>query len=339
MHTGVHVALDFNRVGFQSDHLVMPVSVDRSPYWQARIPGFRVRGGDGPSVLLMAGNHGDEYEGCMALTRILPLLKSAQEAGRLKGAVTVLPYVNLPAVMAARRCSPLDGGNLNRAFPGDPAGGPTQRIAHCLEQDLFPKHDIVFDLHSGGTSMAHLPTGLIEEYADPAKQAEAERLLSAMAMPYAFIARNGAEAPTSMAGAIRAGAIAISGEFGGGASLTPQSVALTAQAINGVLVAAGLLDAPLLPSTATPHRTVFLTLNEYEQAIYAPHRGWFEPAVEIGDTVRPGDLAGHFADFERPLDPPVALHVARAGVVMSRRLHVDCLPGDCLLQVGKFADR
>ena len=60
---------------------------------------------------------------------------------------------------------------------------------------------MVFDIHSGGTSMAHLPTALIEKQADPARMDQALALLASLGMDHAFIATNGRDAPTSMAAA------------------------------------------------------------------------------------------------------------------------------------------
>jgi predicted deacylase len=55
--------------------------------------------------------------------------------------------------MAGMRTSPLDEGNLNRSFPGDPYGGPTAQIADYIESVLLPQCDFVFDFHSGGSSL------------------------------------------------------------------------------------------------------------------------------------------------------------------------------------------
>src|SRR5580704_6615536 len=156
MHTGLFRTPDLERDGKALSHLGLPLSVDSSPYFQIKVAICVIGNGAGPSVLLMAGNHSDEYEG--ELSRLIRKLDPA----RMRGRVTILPLANTPAVMAARRCSPLDGGNLNRAFPGDPGGTPTQRLAHFLETELFPRHDVVFDIHSGGTSMAHLLCALVE---------------------------------------------------------------------------------------------------------------------------------------------------------------------------------
>jgi len=334
MHTGLFHSIDFSSNGKFVDYLGMPFSIDRSPYYHIKIPICRIKNGDGPRVLLMAGNHGDEYEGEICLSRLIRLIKPED----IRGELTILPFANVPAVMAARRRSPFDDGNLNRAFPGDASGSPTQRLAHFLEHDLFPRHDVIFDLHSGGTSMAHLLTGLIEEIDDPVRFARAQELLKAMGLPFAFIARNGAEAPTSMAAATRAGAIGVSGEFGGGGTVTPDSMSGTALAINNLLQATGLCDCTFLPTVRKTESTQLLQLNAHDQAIYATRRGWFEPAVDIGADVQAGDLAGWYHDFQRINEAEEALHFQTSGIVISRRLHTDCEAGDCLIQVARKID-
>ena len=55
--------IDFNRDGKQTGFLRLPHSVHRSAYGWIPIPVACLRNGKGPRVLLMAGNHGDEYEG------------------------------------------------------------------------------------------------------------------------------------------------------------------------------------------------------------------------------------------------------------------------------------
>lgn len=334
MHTGLFHSIDFERDGKVLDYLGIPFSVDRSPYFHVKIPICRIRNGDGPRVLLIAGNHGDEYEGEICLSRLVRLIKPED----IRGELTILPFANVSAVMAARRRSPLDNGNLNRAFPGSPTGTPTERLAHFLEHDLFPRHDVVFDLHSGGTSMAHLETGLIEEVDDAPRHARAQELLLKMGLAYAFIARNGAAAPTSMAAAARAGAIGMSGEFGGGGTVTPETMAKTALAINNLLIATGLTERAFLTTDAVSSTTQLLKLDSHEQAIYATHRGWFEPAVDIGADVNAGDVAGWYHDFQRLDQDEETLRFKTSGIVISRRLHTDCEPGDCLIQVARKFD-
>ncbi len=332
MHTGLFHSIDFERDGKVLSYLGIPFSVDRSPYYQVKVPICRIRNGSGPRVLLMAGNHGDEYEGEICLTRLLRRI----EPENIRGELTILPFANHPAVMAGRRRSPLDEGNLNRAFPGDPAGSPTFRMAHFLEHELFPRHHVVVDLHSGGTSMEHLPCALIERHGPPERLARALELMKATGLAYGFVAENGANAPTSMAAAARAGAIGLSGEFGGGGTATRTSIQATERALDSVLLALGLVDeGPFGSDRASFKAMTVLALESHEQAIFATRRGWFEPAVALGDLVEAGGLAGWYHDFEWPEQPEEELRFQQGGIVLSRRLHTDCRSGDCLIQVAR----
>lgn len=332
MHTGLVHQLDFDRQGKTIDFLSIPFSIDRSPYFQVKVPICLVRNGGGPSVLVMAGNHGDEYEGELSLAKLIRRLEPEQ----IRGRVTILPMANASAVMAAKRCSPLDGGNLNRAFPGNPAGTPTARLAHFLEHELFPRHDIVFDIHSGGTSMEHLATALIERDGDPDRHERALTLMRSLGVPYGFVADNGPAAPTSMGAARRAGAIGVSGEFGGGGTATVDSMAVTARALDNLLMAAGITNAPVLGERDVPdHPMQLLSLARHSQGIYATRRGWYEPSVRLGERVAAGDLAGWYHDLERLEAPEEPLRFAESGIVISRRLHTHCEAGDCLVQVAE----
>ncbi len=87
-----------------------------------------VRNGAGPTALLTGGNHGDEYEGITALIKLAGRLRSED----IKGRVIIVPMMNHPAALNGTRTSPIDKGNLNRAFPGSPTGTLTQPIADSV---------------------------------------------------------------------------------------------------------------------------------------------------------------------------------------------------------------
>ena len=114
--------------GKQHGFIRLPYSVHRSAYGWIPIPVASIKNGNGPRILLMAGNHGDEYEGQVALGKLIRSLEPAEVSGR----IIILPSANFPAAMAGMRTSPLDEGNLNRSFPGDPYGGPTAQIADYI---------------------------------------------------------------------------------------------------------------------------------------------------------------------------------------------------------------
>jgi predicted deacylase len=107
----------------------------------------------GPCLVLVAGIHGDEGEGILALTELWDELDVAAIAGR----VVIVPVANPPAFAAWRRCSPLDDLDLNRIFPGNPDGRPSERLAHRLFHDVLCRADFVFSMHSWYTTGTVLP--------------------------------------------------------------------------------------------------------------------------------------------------------------------------------------
>lgn len=111
-----------------------------------------IRGGagDGPTLGLIAGIHGDEPLGVETIRRFVTELDPASFAGEL----VVLPVANPYALQSLTRNLPLDMTNLNRIFPGDPNGMLTDQLAHTIVEQLVPRCDVLIDFHSGGT----LPT-------------------------------------------------------------------------------------------------------------------------------------------------------------------------------------
>lgn len=94
--------IDFERDGKQHGFIRLPYSVHRSAYGWIPIPVTCIKNGSGLRVLLMAGNHGDEYERQVALGNLIRSL----EPDVVKGRIIVLPSANFPAAMAGMRTSP-----------------------------------------------------------------------------------------------------------------------------------------------------------------------------------------------------------------------------------------
>src|SRR5713226_9740611 len=175
--------IDFDAPGKRTGFLRLPHSVHRSAYGWIPIPITAIGNGDGPRVLLMAGNHGDEYEGQVALGKLIRSL----EAEEVRGRIIILPSANFPAAMAGMRTSPLDEGNLNRSFPGDPYGGPTAQIADYIESVLLPQCDFVFDFHSGGSSLTYVPSALMRRPQTPETLAQGIEMLRTFGAPVAYL--------------------------------------------------------------------------------------------------------------------------------------------------------
>ena len=167
-----------------------------------RHPDRVIRNGAGPTLYLGAGNHGDEYEGQITLSSLIRTL----DPGEIQGRLIILPAANLPAAIAGQRCSPIDDGNLNRSFPGDPDGRPTAAIAHFIESVLLPLCDAAVDLHSGGKTLDYLPSALVRRRGagDPLFEAKLAAL-RAFRAPIGYLVSDAREDRTLTAAADRVG--------------------------------------------------------------------------------------------------------------------------------------
>jgi predicted deacylase len=326
----IHCEVDLDASGKQTGFLRLPHSVHRSAYGWIPIPIVTIANGEGPTVLLIAGNHGDEYEGQIALMDLARTAAPEDIAGRL----VILPAINFPAVMAGARVSPIDGGNLNREFPGNALGTPTQMIAHFVSSVLAPRIDHCLDIHSGGTSLAYdamLLSG------PPPKESEARdrqrAYIEAIGLPYTLVFRGGGvTGGRNLGTVIRAqGGTAFAAEIGGGSHVSPRSVAKTKAMLRRYLAMTGIWrgDAPSEPPAATR----FLA-NGPDDYLYAMDAGLFEPLASIGEEVEAGQPAAliHFPDT--PWRAPVELAFARSGVMVCVRPLAQCARGDCLFQTG-----
>ena len=180
----------------------------------AGAPRLHPKNGDGPTVLLTSGVHGDEYEGQVTLTRLIRTFDPADVTGR----IIILPMANYPAAKAGLRTSPIDELNLNRVFPGKHDGRPTEMLAHYIDTELTPRADYMLDLHSGGSSLMYLPSLVLRDSAMPADlQAKIIELGRVFGAPYGFLfpAVRGMGG-TNMRAAIARGVVAFGTEMGGG---------------------------------------------------------------------------------------------------------------------------
>ncbi len=76
---------------------------------------------------------------------------------QLAGTLILVPVANPPAFAAHRRTSPLDGLDLNRIFPGQPDGRPSERLAHCLFAEVLLRTNFLFSMHSWHATGLALP--------------------------------------------------------------------------------------------------------------------------------------------------------------------------------------
>ena len=224
--------------GVTHGHLHLPHSRDDSAYGAIMVPISVVANGDGPTVLLTGGNHGDEYHGPLALTKLVNEIDPSELTGR----VIVVPYMNEPAFRGATRNSPIDGANLNRVFPGSPRGTVTERIADYLTRELLPLADAVLDIHDGGKTLEFLPMAASHVMDDKERRGSAtgpRRWRSAPPMPTKLVELD----MLGMWDAVveDSGTPFLSTELSGGGTTRPWSMEVTTHGIHNVLRHWGVL--------------------------------------------------------------------------------------------------
>nr|WP_295466237.1 succinylglutamate desuccinylase/aspartoacylase family protein [Mesorhizobium sp.] len=327
-YTQVWAPLDFEADGKQCDWLRVPYSTDLSGYGVVPVPIVCIRNGAGPTALLMAGSHGDEYEGQVALAALAREIEPADVRGR----IIILPALNAPAVEAGRRVSPLDEGNLNRSFPGDPVGGPTAMIAHYVATVLLAMADLAIDLHAGGRSCDYLPCALIRSGGSEKEQRELADLAIAFGAPITSISDGsggGGRTTFSAVGQGR-GVPVLTAELGGRAALSREGLAIAEHGLRRVLQRYGLLSG----TTADPASpTRFMRVRGRGAFVYAMRKGLFEPAADLGAMVEAGQLAGVIHAIDRPWHAPEAVSFTEDGMVACRRAPMLTEPGDCLYKL------
>jgi len=326
--TQLSTRVDLDRDGKQSDYLRLPHSVNRSAYGWLPVPLVSIRNGAGPTVLLMSGVHGDEYEGQVALTRLVRSLEPAAVSGQ----VIILPMANFPAAKAGTRVSPVDDLNMNRVFPGEAAGRPTEKLAHYIETQLMPRADYVFDLHSGGSSLHYLPTAILgwtEDAEDRRRQIDYAWVFGT---PYGCFFPLGHGGGSSKAAADRQDAVSLTFELGGSGTLTPETAALAGRGVGRLLRHLGVVQGGA-DDPAGSELQVLAALTD-QAFVFASEDGLFEPAVDLGHRVRPGDLAGLIHQPEKPWAAPEELRFEVEGVVLCKRTPSRSQRGDCLFHLG-----
>ncbi len=282
------------------------------------VPVLAARGvQSGPTLLITAGVHGDEYEGPAAIQALFDRVEPNQLHGTLLG----LPVVNLAAWQAHNRVAPGDGLDLNRVFPGatGEAAHPTQILAHKIFETFVRACDALVDLHSGGVRLAHLP--MVGWYPG---NGEAERLARGFGPPFHPWVMPKVAGVLSYE-AQRVGKVAIGAEWGGGASLDQAGASAYTAGLRWVLAALEMLPAPeeALLDARQPITGQYQTTES---------GGLFVPTVRLGDWVASGDSIGALRD---PLGQVVIEIKAQHTGIVAALPHLPLLqPGDRIAYIG-----
>ncbi|WP_309084630.1 N(2)-acetyl-L-2,4-diaminobutanoate deacetylase DoeB [Chelativorans sp.] len=317
--------VDFSAEGVQHGFLRLPYSRDESAWGSVMIPICVIRNGRGPTALLTGGNHGDEYEGPVALYDLARTLQPDQ----VSGTVIIVPAMNYPAFVAGTRTSPIDKGNLNRSFPGRPDGTVTQKIADYFQRELLPRADLVLDFHSGGKTLDFLPFAAAHILADKALERKAFAAVEAFSAPWSVKMLEIDAVGMYDTAAEEMGKIFVTTELGGGGTARAETVRIAKRGVLNVLRHASIVKGPVDRQV-----TRWLDMPSDDCFSFAEVDGLLEPMIDLGGEIAKGATIARVHPVGRTGQAPHEIKSKMAGLLAARHFPGLVQAGDCVSVVA-----
>jgi N-alpha-acetyl-L-2,4-diaminobutyrate deacetylase len=241
--------------------------------------------------------------------------------------------MNYPAFKAGRRTSPIDGGNMNRSFPGKPDGTVTEKIADYFERVLLPKADYVLDFHSGGRTLDFLPFAAAHVLDDKVQEERCVAAMKAFAAPYSMMLLEIDNAGLYDTAAEAQGKVFISTELGGGGTATAASIEIAERGLDNFLKHAGILEGGPEPAPTT-----MLDMPDHDCFIFAEDEGVLEMVKDLGETVSDGEVIAYIHCVQKTGVEASAYRASRSGLLVGRH-HPGLIGiGDCLSVIADILE-
>ncbi len=311
-------------------HLHLSVASDISG--PLSLPAMLVKGeSPGPTLLAVAGVHGNEYEGMEAIRTVFAALDPAV----LRGTFFAIPVANPLAYAARARATPatFDGLNLARVFPGSATGALTRRLAHHLlalvERHVSPD-DLFIDFHSGSEDVAFATLVGFRDIYSPARQRSEE---AARHFGIPLLWRIPDSAGPFNAETARRGIPTIGTETTGRAGFDPAGYQAFVTGLHNLLAFLGITSDQFPARSANPARS---TVD-----VIAREGGFFRPAVGLHDEVRAGAVLGTIVDIWGSILEEITAPVS--GAIWACRATPAVRPGEMIAMItlaptGEYED-
>lgn len=312
--------VDFGKDGVQHGFLRLPYSRDDSAWGSIMIPIAVIRSGRGPTALLAGANHGDEYEGPLALFELARSLDPKD----VTGTVIIVPAMNYPAFLAGTRTSPIDRCNLNRTFPGKPDGTVTEKIADYFQRNLLPRADVVLDLHSGGKTLDFLPYCAGHYRSDKVLEAKGFAMVEAFGAPWSMKMIEIDAVGMFDTAAEEMGKLFVTTELGGGGTTRAETVRIARRGVSNLLRRAGVLSGPI-----DQQPTQWLDMPSDDCFNFAEADGLMETMVDLGEHVRRGEVIARIYNVTRTGTAPQEIRSKMDGLLAGRHFPGLVKAGDC----------
>lgn len=295
------------------------LQVEACPF---KMPTTVIRGKeDGPVLLITAGVHNMEFVGINAAIKLANNLVPEN----IKGTVIIISLVNTDGFEhRTMSVSYVDGKNLNRVFPGDKNGSPSEKLAAWFVEEIFPKIDRIIDLHSGDNYEELEPLvffqGAHEEDVMEASY-EMARAVDARYLIRSHVAHGGLY---SEAGSFGVPGIIL--ERGCLSAWTQEEVDADIADVKNIMAMLGILKHT--KAEIHHHKPVFVHTTYAE----APHTGCWYPLYKTGSYVVEGEIVGEIRDYFGDLICVCTADVD--GIILIQTKSLNVIKGDALIAIG-----
>ena len=281
------------------------------------IPVIVVNGAEpGPVLWVNGAIHGDEPEGPLTCH----ILRREVDPAKLRGALVLVPVINVPAFEAASRGNPLDtfSYDMNRIYPGKSTGYLSDRIAAAHAEWMTKVADLELSIHSGG---AH---SYLSETIFATEDAKSQELARAMGEGWSLALKSFLPKGNPMASMLEAGKTGITVELGGRSATSPKAFhrvgRVLADAALNVMRHYGMIDGEA--RYASPRYT------GVQHALLAPVSGLFvaEESADFQKPMKKGDRIATIYDlYGEALE---TLHAPADGMIFGLRALPNVTTGD-----------
>jgi predicted deacylase len=297
----------------------------------------------GPTVAFVAGVHGGKRSAVLAVEQLRRELPGSLRRGR----VLLLAPANRAGYEAGlAQLNPVDSLNLNRVFPGNSGGRPTERLAAAILSEIVANSDYLVDLHgSDGDEAVGRFAYAARPGVNPPVDNSAFLLARAWGVPVVVRDEEGprllAESRFLQTAAHLSNVPAIT-VFEAGS--TREDSAATAAFVRGAratLEYLGMVE-PRVPPAAAAGAPASVVVGESlrvfarRSVVTAATAGRWEPQVAPGESLEVGELIGQFTSSTGEV---TAIRATESGLVLHQRKAGDVTAGTPLIIAGTSAPR
>ena len=243
---------------------------------------------EGPVLWINGTVHGDELNGSYAAWE----LSGEIDPEQLSGTLVVTPICNPIAFECRNKISAIDNMDMDTAFPGDPEGMMTQRIAYMIYREIKANAGAVISFHTMAPPYRANPYSvrkIIPGVSDSVNEVSEgmQRAFGVVTNCVVDLRGDTNELPGVTSGALditcmKDGIPAFMGEMGQGGKVETEYVEAAKKGILNVMRYLKMLDGPV----EKPGRQVLITKRRF---LRSDKGGMIRMNVKSGDEVKAGE--------------------------------------------------